>query len=168
MTDEQQMEQLSRVYTHGVAAMARCTCARPDPDYGIDLTLRRITQVGREFLPSGQDLDIQLKSTTKATLSPGEVVYDLDIRAYNIIRRATRNAPVMLVLIVFPPDPIDWLVHSEDRLEIRGSGYWLWLRSAPAVTNTSTVRVHIPRRNQFTPAALTGIMDAIRRQEDPT
>ena len=72
-----------------------------------------------------------------------------------------------LVLLVLPAAQTDWLMHSEDRLELRGCAYWLSLRGFAAVPNTSSVRVSIPRQNQFTPAALTRIMEAIAKEEDP-
>jgi hypothetical protein len=166
MTDEHRMEQLSRAYAQAVAAMAGCTCARPETDYGSDLTLRRIERVGDAFMPVGRNLDIQLKSTTNATLAADEVIYDLDVRAYNLLRRSTRRAPIYLVLLVLPPDQTEWLSHSEDRLELRRCAYWFSLRGFQAVPNTSTVRVRIPRQNQFTPAALVRIIEAIANEED--
>jgi hypothetical protein len=166
MTDEHRMEQLSRAYAQAVAAVCGCTCARPETDYGTDLTIRRIGRVGKMFRPVGRNLDIQLKSTTKVTLTPNEVLYDLDVRAYNILRHATHGAPLYLVLFVMPVDQAEWLDHNEDRLELRYCAYWLSLRRARAVTNTKTVRVRIPRQNQFTPAALARIMEALVNEED--
>ncbi len=166
MTDEHRMEQLSRAYAQAVAAVCGCTHARPETDYGIDMTLRRVEQVGRVFRPVGRGLDIQLKSTTKATVTDDEVVHDLEARAYNILRRSTHAAPHYLVLFVMPPDPAEWIAQNEERLELRRCAYWLSLRRAPAVSNTASIRVRIPRGNQFTPAALTRIMEAILRQED--
>lgn len=147
--------------------MAGCTCARPETDYGSDLTLRQIERFGKVFRPAGRNLDIQLKSTTIAALTPTEVVYDLDVRTYDILRRATRRAPFYLVLLVLPAVPADWLGHSEDRLELRGCAYWLSLRGSAAVPNKASVRVTIPRQNQFTPAALARIMEAIDNEENP-
>jgi hypothetical protein len=166
MTDEHRMEQLSRAYVQAVAAMAGCTCARPETDYGSDMTLRRIGQVGDSFIPVGRNLDLQLKSTTNATLTVDEVIHDLDVRAYNILRRSTRRAPIYLVLLVLPSDPADWLAHNEVQLELRRCAYWYSLRGFPTVPNTSTVRIRIPRQNQFTPAALMRIMEAIAHGED--
>lgn len=163
MTDEHRMEQLSRAYVHAVAAVCGCTCARPDPDYGIDLSLQRVKPVAGDLMPIGRPLDLQLKSTTTAMVETDRVVYDLDRRAYDLVRRATRTAPRYLVLLVLPAT--DWLGHSEQQLELRGCAYWMSLRREPAVPNTSTVRIRIPRANQFPPAALERIMDAIRREE---
>lgn len=160
------MELLSRAYVQAVAAVAGCTSARPDPDYGSDLTLRRVDRVGPVFRIVGRNLDIQIKSTTGATVTPTEIVYDLDARAYNLLRHSTHAAPLYLVLAVLPPDPNQWLAQGEDRMELRRCAYWHSLRRAPAVPNTGTVRVHIPRENQFTPAALARITDAIVREED--
>jgi hypothetical protein len=166
MTDEHRMEQLSRAYVQAVAAMAHCTCARPEQDYGVDLTIRLVEEVGGMIRPVGRNLDLQLKSTINATLTASEVVYDLDLRAYNILRKSTRRAPIFLVLLVLPPDQNNWLAHTEDRLEVRRCAYWLSLRGAVAVPNTRSVRVRIPRQNQFTPDALARIMEAAANEED--
>jgi hypothetical protein len=130
------------------------------------MTLRRIDYAGGMFRPVGRNLDIQLKSTTKATLTVNEVIYDLDVRAYNILRHATHAAPLYLVLFVMPSDETKWLTHNEDQLELRHCAYWRSLRRARAVTNTKTVRVRIPRQNQFTPAAQVRIMEALVNEED--
>ena len=166
MTDEHRMEQLSRAYVQAVAVVAGCTCARPETDYGRDLTIRQIGEVGGRLMPVGRNLDVQLKSTTAAVLTTGEVVHDLAARDYELLRRSTHAAPLYLVLLVQPPDQSQWLTQSEDRLELRHCAYWLSLRRAPVVPNVASVRVRIPRVNQFTPAALTRIMEALRRQED--
>ena len=166
MTDEHRIEQLSRAYAQAVAAVCGCTYARPESDYGTDMTLHRIEHVGGVFRPVGRNLDIQLKSTTKAIITDDEVIHDLDARAYNILRHATHGAPLYLVLLVMPPDPAEWIGQNEERLELRRCAYWLSLRRAPAVPNTRSVRVRIPRQNQFTPAALTRIMEAIINEED--
>ena len=166
MTDQHRMEQLSRAYAQAVAAVAGCTCALPETDYGSDLTLRRIERAGGVFRPVGRNLDVQLKSTKNATLTADEVIYDLDARAYNILRHATHAAPLYLVLLVMPSDRGEWIAQSEDQLELRRCAYWLSLRRAPAVPNTTSVRIRIPRQNQFTPAALERIMEAIINEED--
>src|SRR5262245_47604173 len=122
--------------------------ARPETDYGSDMTLRLVREIAGILMPLGRNLDIQLKSTTSATLTANEVIYDLDERAYTILRRATHTAPMYLVLFVMPKDQAEWLAHSEDRLELRHCAYWLSLRRA-AVANTASVRIRIPRQNQF-------------------
>jgi hypothetical protein len=166
VTDAHQMELLSRAYVQAVCALAGRTAARPDPDYGVDLTLRQIKRGGRAFKPFGVNVDFQLKLTTDATVTATEVVYDLDIRAYELLRRATRKAPAYLVLLVLPADSGMWLGQDATRLEIRGGAFWLSLWRAPAVDNVSTVRVRIPIANLFTPDALCRIMEAPFSEDD--
>jgi hypothetical protein len=166
MTDQHRMEQLSRAYAQAIAAMVGCRSARPEPDYGLDLSLRRVVFRRGRWREEGLALDLQLKSEAGATLTPTHVIHDLKADAYDLLRRATRNSPAMLVLLVLPANRVDWIDHSEDRLELRKCAYWLSLRGYPASSNTSTVRIEIPRVNQFTPAALERIMEAIQRKEN--
>jgi hypothetical protein len=166
MTDQHRMEQLSRAYAQAIAAMAGCRSARPEPDYGIDLSLRQVVHRRGRWREEGSVLDLQLKSEAGATLTPTHVIHDLKADAYDLLRRATRNSPAILVLLVLPVNRADWIDYSEDRLELRKCAYWLSLRGFAARSNTSTVRIEIPRVNQFTPAALERIMEAIRRRED--
>jgi len=166
MTDEHRMEQLSRAYVQAVAAVCGCTCARPEPDYGHDLTLRSVREQRGVFAPRGRTLDLQLKSTATADVTPGEVLFDLPVWAYNLLRRATKAAPALLVLVVLSPNRDDWLQHEEERLSIRGRAYWLSLRGTPAMANTSTVRVRIPRVNLFTPTELSRIMTVFQQEGD--
>lgn len=167
MTDNHRMEALSRAYAQAVAAVCGCTCARPEPDYGVDLWLRQVEFRHKRWQETGPNLYVQLKSTSGAIVTPTEVGYDLKADDYNLLRRTTRKAPSLLVLLVLPADKTAWVDHTEERLEIRRCVYWLSLRGLPASKNTSSIRVHIPRANQFTPAALTRIMKAIQRKENP-
>jgi hypothetical protein len=166
MTDEHRMELLSRAYVQAVAAMAGCTSARPEPDYGLDLVLRRVVRQDGGWREEGLSLYVQLKSIAGATITPTELTYDLKADAYGTLRRSTRSSPAILVLLALPANRADWIDHNEDRLEIRHCAYWLSLRGSPASTNTSSVRVRIPRANLFTPAELERIMVAVRRKED--
>jgi hypothetical protein len=166
MTDEHRMEQLSRAYAQAIAAVCGCSCARPEPDYGLDLLLRQVVRQGRNWRESGIGLYVQLKSVAGATLTPTEVIYDLKVGAYDTLRRSTRSAPSILVLLNLPTNRTEWIDHTEDRLELRRCAYWLSLRGFAAVPNTSSVRVSIPRQNQFTPASLERIMESIRRRRD--
>jgi hypothetical protein len=159
------MEQLSRAYAQAVAAVCGCTCARPEPDYGFDLVLRHVTIRQKKWSEVGPALSVQLRSTTGATITSTHVVYDLDADTYRLLRRASIDTPSVLVLLVLPAERAEWVHHTEDRLELRRCSYWLSLRGWPASTNTSSVRVQIPRANQFTPTVLTRIMETIRQRK---
>jgi hypothetical protein len=167
MTDEHRMEQLSRAYVQAVAAVCGCRWSIPVPDYGVDVNLRRVMRRGGRYREVGPSLYLQLKSTTvPAAITPEHVSYDLDVGAYNILRNTTRDSPSLLVLLVLPTDRVTWVDHTEDRLELRRCAYWLSLRRQPVVSNVATVRIQIPRTNQFTPGQLERIMEIIQRKED--
>lgn len=164
MTDEHRMEQLSRAYAQAVAAMCGCTWSVPTPDYGVDMTLRRVEFREKGWSEVGPVLRIQLRSVRGPSTTPDHVIYDLSADTYKFLRRTTVSVPSILVLLALPADQAEWLDHSEDRLEFRGCAYWLSLRGMPATANTASVRLRVPRQNQFSPAALGVIMDTIRRR----
>jgi hypothetical protein len=163
MTDEHRMEQLSRAYTQAVAAVCGCRWSVPTPDYGIDISLRQVVYRRKRWREEGLGLDLQLKSEAGAVVASDHIVHDRKADAYDLLRRTTRYSPAILVLFVLPANRAEWVGHSEERLELRGCAYWLSLRGVPASANTSSVRVRIPRANQFTPAALARIMEAVRQ-----
>ena len=144
--------------------MCGCAWYVPTPDYGFDLVLRQVTVRQKKWSEVGLPLNVQLRSTGGATLAPDHVVYDLDADTYKLLRRSTISSPGILLLLVLPVERAEWIHHTEDRLELRRCAYWLSLRGWPASTNTSSVRIQIPRVNQFTPTALTRIMETIRQK----
>jgi len=104
MTRNHRQEAMSRAYVHAVAARAGVMCSRPDPDYGIDLSLREVEARGKRLWDTGIQIDVQLKSTTRATLSATEVGYDMAPEACNTLCRVAGGVPRILVLVLLPDD----------------------------------------------------------------
>ncbi len=75
--------------------------------------------------------------------------------------------PRILVVVLIPEKPEDWITQSEAELCMRDSGYWLSLRGMPETQNTTAVTVTIPRTNQITVAALQLIMEGISQGFPP-
>src|SRR5688572_979589 len=98
----QRMELLSRAYIQAVVAHAGCTSAMPSPDFGIDLNIHRISEIDGSLTDEGAALHLQLKSTTEAAYRADEDAfhYDLDIKAYNFLRKSKVLIPRFLVLFV--------------------------------------------------------------------
>ncbi len=84
MTPQHRQELLSRAYVYAVAGHAGMTCATPNPDYGIDLSLHEVRvrirqRDGRKrFGASGRALDIQLKSTARDVFTGDDLMFELD------------------------------------------------------------------------------------------
>jgi hypothetical protein len=153
ITTAHRMESLSRAYVQAVAAQAGLNYCVYGFDYGTDLSLLEVEEVHGRYVETGQQVDVQLKSTTRAVEADTGIRYDLDVRAYDYLR-AERNNPRVLILLVLPAAESDWVAQSPEQLAIRRCAYWLDLRGSPAVEASSSVRVSIPRENVLTPEAL--------------
>ncbi len=142
-------EMLCRAYVHAIAAVAGVASSRPDPDYGVDLSLRSIEKIGSRHIDTGLQIDLQLKTTTQAIVKDDEILFDLDVRAYDILRDPTAFCPRFLVLFVLPGDEKEWLQQSVDELTLRRCAYWLSLKGMLECDSTTTIRVALSASNIF-------------------
>jgi len=165
MTDAARMEALSRAYLQTVAAVCGLTFSLRSADYGIDLTLHEVVRRGNRHRETGLDLDVQLKSTTAAIWRTRTVSFDLTATAYDDMIRDTPK-PRILALLVLPTAEAHWLKQFERQLRLGGAMYWLSLEGARPSANRRSVRIEIPRRQLFTPAALRRIMEALRNGQE--
>ena len=102
----------------------------------MDLTFHAIVRRGRRYADAGFCIDVQLKSTTEASVvvTDTEIGYDLEIKAYDDLRDPVgRNR--ILVLVVFPAEESLWTTQTEEHLLIRLLRYWLSLRGRPPTSN---------------------------------
>jgi len=157
-------EALSRAYLRAVAARAGVLCGTTEQDVGIDVFLRDVTVRDGQYQDTGPQLDVQLKSTTRVEFRDNELVYDLEVRAYNLLRESAVAAnPRLLVLLVLPEDEAEWVAQSPEELILRRCAYWRSLRGAEPTAAHTTQRIAIPRSNIFSPEALRGLMDSLRQ-----
>jgi hypothetical protein len=110
---------------------------------------------------------LQLKSTSRDIQDDNSIRYPLKLKNYDDLRMDDFAIPRILVVVLIPETPEDWLTQSETELCIRGCGYWISLRGKPKTQNTNAVTVAIPRTNQFTVAALQSIMERISQGVQP-
>lgn len=107
-------EALSRTDVRAIAARAGVVCVDATQDFGIDFYLRVVTYQDRRDSDFGPELDVQLKSTTRAEMNDAEVIYDLEARAYNLLREPrVPGWPRILVLLVLPEDKSQWLTRVD-------------------------------------------------------
>jgi hypothetical protein len=86
------------------------------------------------------------------------IKFDLDVPGYNSLRSTQIQAPQLLVVLILPQDETEWLVADERSLAFKKCAFWSNLYGEPAVQNTSTVRVSLPRQQMFHPNALRDLM----------
>jgi hypothetical protein len=167
MTREHRQEALSRAYVRAVAAQAGLIVSEPENDYGIDMQLRAVTPLEGQRRDRGPQLDLQLKSTTRANVGPAHVTYDLPVVNYDDLREMNPQVARVLVVLVMPEDEALWLSQSAEELILRHCAYWLSLKGSSPTTNTTTLCVSIPLANVFSPVALRDIMQRLRERRDP-
>ena len=166
MTREHRQEALCRAYVLAVAAQAGLIWSKPTEDYGIDLSLRSVALENNRWRDAGAQLDLQLKSTTRAIVTETEVVYDLEVDAYNDLRRVDRPCPRVLILLVMPTEEALWLNQTPEQLTLRYCAYWMSLRGQPLTTATRTIRIRIPRANLVSVEALTQLLQGVAERKE--
>ena len=160
----QRQESLSCAYVRAVAAQAGVVVCEPDNDYGIDMSLRAVTVCHGCWRDIGPQIDLQLKSTTRADLGDTHLSYDVPVVNYDDLREAGVQTPRWLVVLVLPDEEARWLSQSAEELVLRHCAYWLSLAGSPATTSHSTVRVFLPLANVFSVAAIQGMMQQVRER----
>ena len=160
-------ESLSKTYVRAIAAQAGLICSEPGYDYGIDLCLRAVQHRGQRFSDAGLQLDLQLKSTTRAGISESEIRFELEVNHYDSLRSAETHCPRLLVVFIMPEEEEAWVSQSEEELSLRHAAYWLSLRNAPPTSARKSIRVSLPRSNLFSVQAVNDWMNHIRKGSAP-
>jgi hypothetical protein len=163
----QRQEALCRAYVRAVAAQAGVLCGGSELDFGFDMILRAVETHQHQYWDSGPQWDVQLKSTTRADVRDNAIGYDLEVRAYNLLRQEPHGPPRLLILLVLPEEEAQWLTQSVEELVMRRCTYWMSLRHAEPTTNQATVRITISRTNLFSVEALHALMEEARSENEP-
>lgn len=172
LTQNNVESELSYAYLHAVASRAGASCSctnRHEDNAGVDA---RLVAWG-PFVGGGYrhevDLKIQLKATTSALPSSGDVIpYQFrGIPQYDDLRSESLSVPRILVVLFLPQDPEAWIAHTEDALSLRKCAYWASLRGAPASSNDSSQVVHLPRSQRFDVDGLKSIFSRVSRNDIP-
>ncbi len=167
ITRQHRQELLCRAYVHAIAAQAGLLSSRPDPDYGIDLSLRSVAVLGRRHRDTSIQVDLQLRSTTRASVTETEVKMDLDVETYNDLRTTETFCPRILVVLIMPEEEAEWVIQSPDELAIRHCAYWLSLHGYAETSARSTIRVGIPLVNVFSVESVRTIMQRLQERKMP-
>lgn len=153
---------LSLAYLESIASAAGVQFQPANAsDYGADGVLTRITlnSLG-QITPTGHTIQIQLKSTSTATIGEANVAYEMDAEAYN--KLAVWEGPRCLLMLFVVPEQIDdWTSFTEDVGQIRNCLYWFEVPSSPT-DNTSSITIQIPRNNLVDEQVLNDLLDRRR------
>lgn len=156
-----QKEEFSYAYIYAVVSAAGYSCqiaSRPMDIGGIDIIISGEEQEYSLYPPR---LEVQVKSTSTAVIDDEFIRYPLKLKNYNELRKPKTLVPKILVIILIPDNPGEWVNQSEEELCLRRCGYWLSLKGQPETQNTESVTVYLPRQQLFTVSAVKNIMDTI-------
>ena len=160
MHEGMQMKRFSEAYLCAVAAAANIKAQEdtsPDDD-SVDWMLK----AGPDVYPNRPQLDVQLKCCKQPITGNTTVNYRLKLKNYDDLRTTNLSVPRILVVVLVPPTPPEWLEHTEDRILLRRCGYWVSLRGFPPLPAGQTRKtVNIPRAQQFTTVQLLDILGRI-------
>jgi len=155
-------EQFSYAYINLIATLARfefTLSGRRMDNNGVDADIKGKIR-GRQ----GR-LALQIKCTSNANLTANYLSYPLCIKNYDELRDEDFDISFILVVVLVPNNIDELLLHSEDAIRLNCSAYWMSLRGAPSVENTTTVTVRLPRKNWFNSPNLTSLMELIASGE---
>jgi len=147
-------EEVSKALVKLLAVNGELKTLIPDPDFGNDISFRRIHSVNNNHYNKSAILDVQVKSafekSKSVTFLSGEIKYDLKVKTYNdlvmrVNERYSIATPFIFILCVLPDDPKDWIDHTVDTIITKAKLYWYRpAKGASTSTNTNTVRISIP------------------------
>ena len=157
-------ERLHFAYVEAVAAKAGANFVRVTNDYGADAMVTEVVEsAGGKFSATSTLFSCQLKATTRCTIKEDEVVYDMDVEAYNKLVNPVRGL-IILILLRLPKDGGEWLNINEDAFCMKHCCYWIRLKGDPS-SNVRSRRIKIPRHQLFDPQAVAHLLE-LARQED--
>lgn len=159
MNPDQQKEQFSHAYVKAVASVAGFAWYKPSvDDESVDLGLSQKGGAGTIRSPR---LEMQLKCAARETPSEATFNFSIKLKNYNDLRDPNVLVPRILIVVLVPADPIEWLLHSESELSLRRCGYWATLRGLPGSDNQASQTVQMLRQRTFSVEALRAMMQRI-------
>lgn len=162
--------ELSYSYLHAISSRAGCSAevsGRHTDSAGVDAVIRAKERFTADSTLTQFTIDVQLKATSERprTDEAGRFGFELPRRNYDTLRNVETLAQQLLVVLYLPEDETQWISHSEDCLFAKRCAYWLSLRGAPAIANTTSRTVYVPPANLFSVEGLRSILTRVSRRE---
>lgn len=162
---DMQKEQFSKAYVQAVAACAGFAWSVPSvDDDSVDMVLHHTGGGGTIRSPR---VELQLKCAAALLPTGNSFAHSLKLKNYDDLRAEDLLVPRILVVVLVPELPAEWLAHSEQELAMRRCGYWCSLRGLPASANTTGQTVQMPRSQALTVPALQALMARVGQGELP-
>ena len=150
--------QLSYAYLHAIASALGYKFQKDaEPDvYSVDARIN----AGGDMMPQ---IEVQLKATSSPLWRKDGLRFRLLRKNYDDMRKM-RTVPLILVVLVLPKDPSEWLNWNEEEIAMRGGMWWVSLRGYPSI-DTKSKTISLPENQMINLESLPELMDRVRRGE---
>ena len=165
LTENKIKEEINIAYVLAVAATKSFATeiTRVDND-SIDACIKCNGYIIPESTLYSPEIKLQLKATSNPTIIGNNIHFPLPIKNYNDLKARSAN-PRLLVVLCLPEIKSDWLLHSASQLILKECAYFLNLNGLPDKENETSVTVHIPLNNIFSPDTLYDLMLKTSKEE---
>lgn len=168
-TKRERMEDVSVAYVQALCAKNGYILERVGRDNdSVDYRISCTALPDDDCLSYSPMLNIQLKATygNFRQLESGDYSFALPVKNYSDLIKVNRMIPIILVVLHMSEDENDWIIHYNDRLEIKKCAYWVSLKGKEPSENEGTVNVRIPQSNILSCDKLKEIMTKIAKEEE--
>lgn len=168
-TKRERMEDVSVAYVQALCAKNGYILERVGRDNdSVDVRISCTALPADDCLAYSPMLNVQLKATygNFKQLNTGDYSFALPVKNYSDLIKVNRMIPIILVVLHMSEDENDWVIHHNDRLEIKKCAYWVSLKGKEPSDNGGTVNVRIPQNNILSCDKLKEIMTKIAKGEE--
>lgn len=160
MDENERKQQLSIAYLHAVASAAGFACQAPAvDDDSVDRTIVARGWIHAKSVLRSPKIDVQLKSIAREPLKAGEksFTFRLNKKNYDDLRHRAM-VPRLLVVLLLPRDPRQWIEQNDERMLSRYAAYFQSLTGWADAAQHSKVPVELFRKNLFSVDNLRRLM----------
>lgn len=167
LTDNHVKEGLSRAYVQAIGARAGIIVSMHNRshDYGIDGSFHAVSLINNRRTEIGITLDFQLKATSCPVFHGENISFPLDADIFNSFGYRAKNpvfTPAILIVLILPSNPEEWVELSEDELILRKCCYWTSIYDL--TPNLYSANVKIPTNQVLTPERLKQMLKNIEER----
>ena len=102
-------------------------------------------------------IEFQAKASARNLARNGGVHFPLSVKNYEDLRLEAIN-PRILIVLLMPDAPDDWITQTDDALCMRRCAYWMSILGSPETSNDDSVTVRLPMTNMFDKDSLIEMM----------
>ena len=107
---------------------------------------------------------IQLKTSTDWKIEGDQIVYDLDIDAYNsiILHNQKGTTKIIIVLMCLHNENKNWCVMDHTHIKFQNSLFWFYTDSEITSDNTASIRIRIPQTQVLNEDSIKNLIDKFK------